>query len=99
MGERSLLLALLTGITQYIYTRLSMGPRQPKPHTGEASFSADMARSFDLQARYVLPVLFTAISYSLSAALPLYWATSNMFMIGQELVMSRHSPEKTRETA
>ncbi len=89
MGERSLLLALLTGVTQYIYTRLSMGPRQPKMHTEEASFSADMARSFDLQARYVLPVLFTAISYSLSAALPLYWATSNIFMIGQELLMGR----------
>ncbi len=91
MGERSLLLALLTGVTQYIYTRLSMGPRQPKPQqTGETSFSADMARSFDLQARYVLPILFTGISYSLSAALPLYWATSNIFMIGQEILMSRH---------
>lgn len=89
MGERSILLAVLTGVTQYIYTRLSMGPRQPKVHTEEASFSADMARSFDLQARYVLPILFTAISYSLSAALPLYWATSNIFMIGQELLMGR----------
>ena len=98
MGERSLLLALLTGVTQYIYTRLSMGPRQPKVHTEEASFSADMARSFDLQARYVLPILFTAISYSLAAALPLYWATSNIFMIGQELLMNRHKSQKTETT-
>ncbi len=98
MGERSLLLALLTGVTQYIYTRLSMGPRQPKPHTEEVSFSADMARSFDLQARYVLPVLFTAISYSLSAALPLYWATSNIFMIGQELLMSRGRTKEAQKS-
>lgn len=94
MGERSVLLALLTGITQYIYTRLSMGPRQPRVKTEETSFSADMAHSFDLQARYVLPVLFTVISYSLSAALPLYWATSNIFMIGQEMLMGRGVQEK-----
>lgn len=94
MGERSLFLALLTGVTQYIYTRLSMGPRMPKPKEKNPSFSSDMARSFDLQARYVLPLIFAGISYTLSAALPLYWTTSNVFMIAQELLMGRRFREK-----
>jgi membrane protein insertase Oxa1/YidC/SpoIIIJ len=98
MGERSILLALLTGVTQYVYTRLSMGQRQARSLASNPSFSEDMARSFDLQARYVLPVLFTAISYSLSAALPLYWATSNIFMIGQELLMIRSRARTNQKT-
>lgn len=89
MSERSILLALLTGITQFIYTRLSMGPRKPHEPNAKPSLSSDMARSFDLQARYVLPLIFSAVAYSLAAALPLYWTTSNVFMIGQELAMGR----------
>ena len=89
MSERSIFLAFLTGLTQYIYTRLSMGPRRPRAKEEAPSFSSDMARSFDLQARYVLPLLFAGISYTLAAALPLYWTTSNLFMIGQELFMGR----------
>lgn len=99
MGEHSIFLALLTGVTQYAYTRLSMGPRQKRAQSGGSSFSADMAHSFDLQARYVLPILFTGISYSLSAALPLYWATSNIFMIGQELLMGRGGAGNNQKTS
>jgi YidC/Oxa1 family membrane protein insertase len=93
MSERSVFLAILTGFTQYIYTRLSMGPRKPPIKQDSPSFSSDMARSFDLQARYVLPLLFAGISYTLAAALPLYWTTSNLFMIVQELFMGRRFKE------
>lgn len=103
MSERSLILAALTGLTQYLYTRLSMGKRKPREKVDTPTFSSDMAHSFDLQARYVLPLLFAGISYTLSAALPLYWTTSNLFMIAQEYLMGRRfkesvqdSPERTK---
>jgi membrane protein insertase Oxa1/YidC/SpoIIIJ len=80
-------LALLAGLSQLVYTRLSMGPRAPRP--GGNSFSADMARNFELQARYVLPLIIGAISYTVAAAVPLYWATSNLFMITQEYLSGR----------
>lgn len=96
MGGRSFLLAALTGVTQYMYTRLSMGTRKPPVVEDKPTFSGDMARSFDLQARYVLPLIFAGISFTLSAALPLYWATSNIFMIVQEFAMGRrfHEPKE-----
>lgn len=94
MRERSIILAILTGITQYTYTRLSMGSRKPAVKEDKPSFSSDMARSFDLQARYVLPLIFSGIAYTLAAALPLYWTTSNLFMIAQELAMGRRFKEK-----
>lgn len=91
MGSRSVLLALLAAATQFIYTRLSMGPREAAPESTpvEATLSSDMARSFDLQARYVLPALIGIIGYSVVAAATLYWTTSNLFMIGQELATGR----------
>jgi YidC/Oxa1 family membrane protein insertase len=91
MNSRSALLAILAVVTQYMYTRLSMGPREKTPDSSpvEASLSGDMAKSFDLQARYVLPLMIGVIGYTIAAAAPLYWAASNTFMIVQELVAGR----------
>jgi YidC/Oxa1 family membrane protein insertase len=85
MGERSLFLAALATATQFAYTRLSMGPPATKdPSPVESSLSGDLAKSFDLQARYVLPLMVGAIAFSIVAAAPLYWSASNLFMLVQE---------------
>ena len=91
MSSRSIVLAALAALTQFIYTRLSMGPREKTPDATvvEASFSGDLAKSFDLQARYALPVMIGVIGYTIASAAPLYWATSNIFMILQELWAGR----------
>ncbi|HEY4522148.1 MAG TPA: YidC/Oxa1 family membrane protein insertase [Candidatus Paceibacterota bacterium] len=88
MAKSSIVLAVLAVITQFIYTRLSMGPRGTTTPT-EASFSSDMARTFDVQARYVLPLIIGVFAYFIAAAAPLYWVTSNTFMILQELATGR----------
>ena len=90
MSSRSIFLAVLSAITQFIYTRLSMGPAATKdPSPVESSLSNDMAKSFDMQARYVLPIMIGVIAFSISAAAPLYWTTSNLFMIAQELLSGK----------
>lgn len=88
-GKHNVVLALLVALSQFAYTRLSMGPRQAPDANIEASLSRDMARSFDLQARYVFPALFGVISYSVANAAPLYWLTGNLFMIAQEYLSGR----------
>lgn len=95
MGAKyNILLAVLVAASQFVYSRLSMGPRDTLTPV-EATFSGDMARSFDLQARYMFPLLFGVISYFVVAAAPLYWLTSNVFMIGQEFAMGRRfNPKK-----
>jgi YidC/Oxa1 family membrane protein insertase len=86
MAKPSILLAVIAMLAQFAYTRLSMGPRGAATPLGsvESSFSKDMAKSFELQARYVLPVIVGVIGAYLASAAPLYWATSSIFMIGQE---------------
>jgi YidC/Oxa1 family membrane protein insertase len=81
------ILAVLTIVTQFIYTRLSLGP--VKEHVAESSFSGDMARTFDTQARYILPIIIGVFAYSVVVAAPLYWVTSNIFMIVQEYIGGR----------
>lgn len=90
MDGHSIILALLVSASQFVYMRLSMGPRQKAPQQPMGtSFSADMARSLDLQMRYFLPIMIGGISYYVVAAAPLYWTVSNLFMIGQEFFMGR----------
>lgn len=88
MAKPSIVLALLATVAQFIYTRLSMGPRGQVTAT-EATLSSDMAKSFDLQARYLLPAMVGIIGLFIASAAPLYWLTGNIFMIGQELLAGR----------
>ena len=90
MSQKSISLAILAGVTQFAYTRLSMGPAATKdPSPVESSLSNDMAKSFDMQARYVLPAMIGVIGFSMAAAAPLYWTASNLFMIIQELLSGK----------
>jgi len=86
MAGHSVVLGVLAAATQFAYTRLSMGPRETKQG---GSFSADLAKSFDLQARYVLPATFVILSFFVPNAAMLYIVTSNTFMIGQEFAAGR----------
>lgn len=90
-ASHNVVLAALVALTQFVYTRLSMGPREKVLDSTpvEASLSKDMARSFDIQMRYIFPVAFGVASYFIAAAAPLYWATGNIFMIAQEYIAGR----------
>lgn len=87
-ANHNIVLALLVAATQFIYTRLSMGPKAAHENI-EASLSSDMAKSFDMQARYIFPLTFGVIAYFVASAAPLYWLTSNLFMIVQEYAAGR----------
>lgn len=89
LAGHSAILAILVVVTQIVYTRLAMGPRVAQTTPKGASFADDMTASFDLQARYVLPLIFGVVAYSVAAAAPLFWLTSNVAMIVQEYLSGR----------
>ena len=89
MAGRSLPLAFLAGATQYLQARYAM-PKAPTPkNPDEPTFGEDFARSMHLQMRYVLPVVVGAVAYFATAAVALYWVTSNIAGIAQELYVLR----------
>lgn len=89
LSKKSIILALLAAITQYYQIKLSIPPMAPAEKGAKPSFKDDFARSFNVQMRYMLPVIVFGISYTISAAVALYWTTSNLFSIGHELYVKR----------
>ena len=87
MSGKSLVLAALAGITQYFQIKITLPPL--KSRNSNPTLKEDLARSFQLQMRYILPVFVLVFSYIISAAVALYWLTSNIFAIGQEIVVRK----------
>jgi len=87
MAAKSLPLAVLAGLTQYFQVVYSMPKLAPREEN--ASMSEDLARSMNMQMRYFMPILVTFIAYGISGAIALYWTTSNLFSIGQELYIRK----------
>jgi len=93
LTQKSLLLAVLAGVSQYFQAIL-----MPKPPatTGEpGSFQESFAKSMQMQMKYVFPFLIAFIAYSVSGAIALYWVTSNVFAIGQQLYMNKKNDTTT----
>ncbi len=90
MHAKSIVLAVLAGITQFIQMKIVMPqkPTLPKP-TENKTFSEQMSQSMQFQMRYILPVFITFVAYSISSAVALYWVTSNIVTIIQELFVRR----------
>jgi YidC/Oxa1 family membrane protein insertase len=81
IAQKSLWLALIAGATTYFQISLSAGSQ---PNTGKGTQN-DIARAMTTQMKYFFPILVVFISYSISGALALYWITSNVFSIAQEM--------------
>lgn len=90
---KSVVLALLAGISSFIQVKLSI-PVVPKSAARESMskeerFRHDLTRSMGMQMRYMLPALAFIVSWTISGAIAVYWITSNVFSIAQELVIRR----------
>lgn len=99
LGKKSIFLALLAALSQYIQVTISMPKTADAPKKdGERTLQEDFAKSMQMQMRYVLPVMIGFIAYKSAAAVALYWATSNILGIVQELLMRRRR-ERNNSTA
>ncbi len=81
MGEKSLILAVMVGITTYIQTALATSGPKDDVKTGS---QADFAKAMSFQMKYFLPPFITVIIYNISSAVALYLFVSNLFSIAQE---------------
>jgi len=92
--EKSIILAALAGITQFVQAKLAT---PPDVGSGKG-FGAQFAKTMQLQMKYVFPIIIAFISYSLSATIAIYWTTSNLFTIGQELYLRRKFKGRREKT-
>lgn len=92
--QKSLPLALVAGVTQFLHVHLSMPAPAPKKEGEVANFKDEFARSMHVQMRYVMPVIIVFVAYTFSAAIALYFTVSNLMAIGTELVVKKHREDK-----
>lgn len=92
--EKSLLLAVFAGIAQLLQGHFAMPPAPAKTDT--PSLGNDLARGMHLQMKYILPVFMAFVAYAVSGAVALYFITSSLFTIAQELIV-RKSLAKTHQ--
>lgn len=95
IAAKSVTLALLAAVTQYLHTHLSMPKLAPRDPNVEPSFKDDFNRSLQLQMRYMMPIIIFIAAYSISAAIALYFTISNLMSIAQEYVV-RHKGLKIK---
>ncbi|MDO8624320.1 MAG: YidC/Oxa1 family membrane protein insertase [bacterium] len=86
LAEKSVVLAFLAGLTQYLQAQFALS-NAPKP-TG-TGMQADFSRVMAIQLRYVFPILIATVAYSTSAAIALYFVTTNTVGVLQEWYVRR----------
>ncbi|OGI65048.1 hypothetical protein A2647_01350 [Candidatus Nomurabacteria bacterium RIFCSPHIGHO2_01_FULL_40_24b] len=87
IGGKSLILAILAGISQYFQAHFM--PKPATPSGSGNSFAESFSKSMHVQMKYVFPFVVGFISYSVSGAIALYWTVSNIFAVCQQVYMNR----------
>ncbi|MEK7194074.1 MAG: YidC/Oxa1 family membrane protein insertase [Patescibacteria group bacterium] len=88
LTHKSIVLAFLAAITTFFQIKLATPPLK-KSSSGTPSFGDDLAKNMQAQMKYFFPVIVFFISYSISGVIALYWFTTNLFTIGQEIIVRK----------
>ncbi len=93
--SKSMTLAVLAGVSQFIQGYLATPIKSKTKETQKdkkeepKTFQEQMSDSMQLNIKYFLPIFIAFIAYQISAAVALYWITSNIFTIAQEWYVRR----------
>ncbi len=80
----ALWLGAIAAATQFFQTKLTAPPPAPEGGAG-----GDFAKALQWQTTYFFPLLILLWSYSLPAALTLYWTAMNAFGIVEQIILKR----------
>ncbi len=84
ISEKSVILAIIAGVTTYFQISHAAGPQSQSSGT-----QGDIAKAMAVQMKYFFPVLMTFIAYTISSAIAIYFITSNLFAIAQEIYIKK----------
>lgn len=97
LTKKSLILAFLTGLTQYLY--LSTASTMKKTELdSDASDQEKIMQSVQQSMKYAMPIMITIFAYIIGGAVALYWLTSNIFMLAQEHYIQKKIKKNPIET-
>ena len=83
LTKGNIFLGVVAAAAQYLQTKLTVSAPAP------SSDRADFAKIMQWQTTYLFPALILVWSYTLPAALTVYWTVMSVFGIVQEVIMRR----------
>lgn len=86
LTKRSVILAIVAGALQYFQAKMMM-PSYAKASEGKPASTggaSDFSQVMSKQMLYFAPILTVAVSWSLPAALPLYWIVTTLATMAQQ---------------
>ncbi len=84
LSQRSIILAVLTGILMFIQSKMIMPKKTAQPTQGVKIAGLDISSLMSQQMLYFMPLITVLIAWNLPAALPLYWIVITLFGIIQQ---------------
>ncbi len=87
LDKKSIILAFLVGISQFIQISLSTAG-QNNTYEGQSEQEKIMTQVMS-SMKYTMPILVAFFAYAIGPAVSLYWLTSNIFMIFQESILRK----------
>lgn len=91
ISGKSMILAVIAGATQFLQAHFT--PKPPTPPGDGNDFAASFSKSMHLQMKYFFPIVVTVIAYTISGAIALYWATSNIYSTLQQVYVNKKKIE------
>lgn len=88
LSTPSLVFGVLAGVAQFIQMRW-LTPAPPTAQPGASAETAAAMEAMQKNMRYIFPAMTVFISLRLPAALALYWVTSTLFGMAQQLLLKR----------
>ena len=88
MGPIILLVPILTGVFQFVQSKMMMAAVGDKKIEVKDKKKEDFASAFQTQSLYIFPVMIGFLSYTFPIGLSLYWNTFTIFGIIQQYKVS-----------
>ena len=86
ISSKSIILAIIAGVTTYFQISHSTSGQAKSTASGT---QGDIAKAMAVQMKYFFPILMTFIAYTISSAVAIYFITSNLFAIVQEVYIRK----------
>lgn len=85
--KKSIIVAILAGISSFILAKRQTASMVSNKQPHEESFQDHFMKSMKIQLLFVIPVIITVSGAVLPSALALYWFISNVITYGQDVYM------------
>lgn len=88
--KNNTILAIVVALGQYLQIKFTMPAlKKTEGEKKDVSFQGELAKSMNMQMKYVMPVFMFFIARSFASLVSLYLITSSVFAIGQEIYMRK----------